>query len=427
MATLPATGYLANSARTEAEMQTALEAQRDFLSQIPASAEVQLTIATGTVTPATRDQGSIKIETEAAAASDDLANIAQTNVSDGGLLLLRASVAGHTVVCKHAAGGAGQMLLQYDIDYSLNATDKWLLLKRVGSDWVEVFRSFGNDPSGERGALAAAALAANSFTGVQRWAKGADVASAAALTLGTDGNYFDITGTTSITSIATLGAGTWVRLHFDGALTLTHHATDLILPSAANITTAAGDEAELVEYAAGDWRCVSYTRASGAPVVPGSITLGTSTATTSGTSIDFTGIPSSAKRITMSLNEVSTNGTSIPLIQLGDSGGIEATAYLSSAGTISSTPGATNFTTGFGLRSGVFATTMFISGTVTFTLEKASTNTWVCSGNLSRSDAANVVSVSGAKSLSATLDRIRLTTVNGTDTFDAGEVNITYE
>jgi len=90
--------------------------------------------------------------------------------------------------------------------------------------------------------------------------KGADVASANALTLGADGNYFDITGTTAITSIGTLGVGRIVKLHFDGALTLTHHATDLVLPGAANITTAAGDEAEFFEYATGDWRCTNYQR-----------------------------------------------------------------------------------------------------------------------------------------------------------------------
>jgi len=102
-----------------------------------------------------------------------------------------------------------------------------------------------------------------------RWAKGTDVASANALTLGTDGNYFDITGTTAITSIGTLGAGAFVILHFDGALTLTHHATDLILPSAANITTAAGDEAMFEEYATGDWRCVNYSKADGTAIVGG--------------------------------------------------------------------------------------------------------------------------------------------------------------
>jgi len=106
---------------------------------------------------------------------------------------------------------------------------------------------------------------ANAFTATQSWAKGADVASASALTLGADGNYFDITGTTSITSITTIGVGTVVKLQFDGALTLTHHATDLILPGAANITTAAGDEAEFIEYATGDWRCTNYQVAATAP------------------------------------------------------------------------------------------------------------------------------------------------------------------
>jgi hypothetical protein len=105
----------------------------------------------------------------------------------------------------------------------------------------------------------------NAFTKTQVWSKGADVASAAALTLGDDGNYFDVTGTMAITSIATVGVGTVIKLHFDGALTLTHHATDLVLPGGANITTAAGDEAEFVEYAAGDWRCVNYERASTIP------------------------------------------------------------------------------------------------------------------------------------------------------------------
>jgi hypothetical protein len=115
-------------------------------------------------------------------------------------------------------------------------------------------------------ALGAAALAANTFTGIQRWKQGSDVASANALTLGTDGNAFDITGTTAITSIGTLGVGTWVLLQFDGVLAFTHDAADLILPGGATITTAAGDIAVLYEYATGDWRCVSYTRADGTPV-----------------------------------------------------------------------------------------------------------------------------------------------------------------
>lgn len=106
-------------------------------------------------------------------------------------------------------------------------------------------------------------LAAQSiFTKTQSWAKGADVVSATALTLGTDGNEFDITGTTTITSIGTLGVGTWVKLHFDAALTFTHHATDLICPYGLSITTAAGTEIELYEYAAGDWIVTSVLYAT---------------------------------------------------------------------------------------------------------------------------------------------------------------------
>ena len=121
---------------------------------------------------------------------------------------------------------------------------------------------------------AKAPLASPSFTGPVASAgqlqlsKGADVVSAPALPILTDGNYFDVTGTTTITSINTTGKiGAVIKLHFDGILTLTHHATDLILPSAASITTAAGDEAEFVEYAAGDFRCTSYTKADGTALV----------------------------------------------------------------------------------------------------------------------------------------------------------------
>jgi len=119
--------------------------------------------------------------------------------------------------------------------------------------------------------------------------KGADISSATALTLGKDGNQFDVTGTTTIVSIATQGIGSYVTLHFDGALTFTHHSTNLILPGAANITTAAGDIAVMYEYASADWRCVSYTKASGAAVVAaGGGLIHLETVTASGaTSIDF--------------------------------------------------------------------------------------------------------------------------------------------
>ena len=101
------------------------------------------------------------------------------------------------------------------------------------------------------------------FTGTFNLSKGADIASASALAPGNDGNYFDVTGTTAITSINSVGVGTVIKLHFDSALTLTHHATNLILPGEANITTAAGDEAEFIEYAAGKWICTKYQKING--------------------------------------------------------------------------------------------------------------------------------------------------------------------
>jgi len=107
-------------------------------------------------------------------------------------------------------------------------------------------------------------LAGGNAEGTQfNWLKGADVASAAALDLGTDGNSFNITGTTTITSVNTLGIGTLVVLKFDDVLTLTHDATNLILPGAADIVTAAGDVAVMWEYASGDWQCVGYMRNDG--------------------------------------------------------------------------------------------------------------------------------------------------------------------
>jgi len=106
-------------------------------------------------------------------------------------------------------------------------------------------------------------------TGTLQWDKGGDVASANTLAPGADGNYFDVTGITAILAInaAQSQPGTIICLHFDGILVLTHHATDLILPGGANITTAAGDEAIFVEYAADDWRCVCYIKASGLPII----------------------------------------------------------------------------------------------------------------------------------------------------------------
>ena len=93
--------------------------------------------------------------------------------------------------------------------------------------------------------------------------KGADVASAATLPLIRDGNYNDVTGSVTITAFASVGIGSFKTLHFDAALILTHHATDLVLPGGSDITTQAGDEFTFFEYASGDWRLISSNKVNG--------------------------------------------------------------------------------------------------------------------------------------------------------------------
>jgi hypothetical protein len=96
--------------------------------------------------------------------------------------------------------------------------------------------------------------------------KGGDIASADPLVIDTDGEYFDVTGTTGFTAM-TIAAGRQVTLQFDGALTMTHHATNLDLPGEANITTVAGDVATFQSTGANTVQCINYTRATGVPVV----------------------------------------------------------------------------------------------------------------------------------------------------------------
>ena len=164
----------------------------------------------------------------------------------------------------------------------------------------------------------------------------------------------------------------------------------------------------------------------------GRLRLETTQLTTSGTSIDFTGIPSWAKRITLNLTAVSTTGTSNVVLRLGDSGGIETNNYLGATSLVGPTTTTGSYahssTSGFNLLGATpSANTVDFHGSLTLTLIEASSNTWSCMGNLARTDVIQVNQIAGSKALSATLDRIRITTVGGTDTFDAGKANILYE
>jgi hypothetical protein len=156
----------------------------------------------------------------------------------------------------------------------------------------------------------------------------------------------------------------------------------------------------------------------------GALQSGTAVASTSGTSIDFTSIPSWVKRITVMFSGVSTSGTSNILIQFGTSGGIDNSGYLGSVSTTgnASAGAAANFTAGFIL----FTSAAAIShGSYIFSL--MGSNLWAGFGLFGRSDTTNTTQTAGSKSLSGTLTTVRITTGNGTDTFDAGTVNILYE
>jgi hypothetical protein len=156
-------------------------------------------------------------------------------------------------------------------------------------------------------------------------------------------------------------------------------------------------------------------------------TSGTAVASTSGTAIDFTGIPSWVKRVTVMLNEVSTSGTNQYLIQLG-SGGITNSGYVSTGGGIQSTVvGANTSSTGFLLGNTDGGSGWTKSGSII--INTFGSNTWICLSSLTVAGApgARVEFCSGRIALAGVLDRVRVTTVGGTETFDAGSINISYE
>ena len=285
--------------------------------------------------------------------------------------------------------------------------------------------------------------------------QGAAVASATALPVNVAGAAHSVTGTTTVTSLAdpTNDTSNVKILTFAAALTLTNSA-NLILPGGANITTAAGDSGIFVYEGSSVWRCVSYVVAAlktglldeddlvsdsdvqgatqqsiKAYVDSRSATLATPQASTSGTSIDFTSIPSGTKKISVMFKGVSTNGTSPICIQIGDSGGIETSSYTGTGSGIATSGSHTNHTAGFQISdsAGNQAAASVWNGVITLTLENSSSFTWAAFGLMSKSDSALHGLCSGVKSLSAELTQVRITTIGGANTFDAGEINVQYE
>ena len=160
------------------------------------------------------------------------------------------------------------------------------------------------------------------------------------------------------------------------------------------------------------------------PILVSGSSLTTTISPTSGTSLDFIGIPSWAKRITIMFGGISFTATASLILQVGTSGGIVSSGYLGSTNNFSSAPSATYPTTYFGLDNGV-ASTDTAYGNVS--LCNLTGNTWIESHSLGVPPAGGVCFGGGGIALGGVLDRIRITTVAATATFDAGSVNILFE
>jgi uncharacterized membrane protein (DUF441 family) len=156
------------------------------------------------------------------------------------------------------------------------------------------------------------------------------------------------------------------------------------------------------------------------------IVNGTAQASTSGTSIDFTSIPSWVKRVIVSWKGVSTSGTSLPVIQLGTGATPTYTTTGYVGGSVNQVGTFTSFTNGFGIFNAVTAANV-MTGMFTLTLQDLSTNTWVCSHSIVNTAGSTASYGDGYVVLSGALTALRNTTTNGTDTFDAGSINIQYE
>lgn len=281
------------------------------------------------------------------------------------------------------------------------------------------------------------------------------VASAGTVNLGAQtSRNIVISGTTTITSFGATDPadGIAYNVRFSNVLTLTHSST-LILPGAANITTALGDTMNVVYEGGGVWRVTVYVPAATAlqlaqsawnsgvsttpsPISPAALataipyfatklSAATASATTSGTSKDIS-IPAGVKRITLMLDAVSTSGNSPIEIRLGTSGGVVSTGY-ACVGIRAAGSSITIFTstTGASLQSGGDASGS--SRNATIDISNFSGDTWLISAQMADTALSRYVSSHAKVALAATLTTIRITTAGGTDTFDAGTVNVFWE
>jgi hypothetical protein len=256
-----------------------------------------------------------------------------------------------------------------------------------------------------------------SIASTLKMTKGGDIASASPLVIDTDGNYFDVTGTTNF-SVMTVESGNFFMLQFDGALTITH-GSGIELPGAANLTTATGDRLMCYATAANTVEVMSVETEAAAST---GFTLATEQATTSGTSVTFGSIPAGTKMIVVMFEGVSFTTGAVLDLTLGDSGGLETTGYVTENWrTTTGSPEIISNTAEFQVGRFVGAGDL-VSGHVVLCLKDGAAFTWTASWNL-RQDTDAVINGAGIKSLSAELTQV---SISG-GTFDAGSINIMYQ
>jgi hypothetical protein len=267
----------------------------------------------------------------------------------------------------------------------------------------------------------------NTFTATQIWKKGVDIASAATLVLGTDGNKFNVTGNTGPITAITVAAGTLFMLTFDSTPTLTHHATNLILPGGANITAAAGDRLIGFANAANQVEVLAYTKADGTAVVAaasgGSVT--TITAQTnfpSANNVDITSIPQTYTDLVLKVTGASnaTDTRTLRVLLSTDNGSTWSSNQIN----------------GFSVQNGTVVAHLAVASVVNFPTIAAATNAsfvltisnyratttnMVANGNYA--SGSNAFSTITGHSLDGAINAIRLIW-DSTGNFDAGNYTL---
>ena len=273
--------------------------------------------------------------------------------------------------------------------------------------------------NGDLSLQAGQAGGAVSIASTLKMKKGGDISSASPLVIDTDGNYFDVTGTTNFSAM-TVEEGNFFMLQFDGALTITH-GSGIELPEATNLTTAAGDR--LICYATAADTVVVMSREL-ETIAKHTLTQATEQATTSGSSVTFSSIPAGTKQIYGMLMGVSSDANHDIMVQLGDSGGIETSGYLGSCSNIAAAVAANQQATdAFDINK--FNAGDICHGTFILTLADAS-NVWTYTSVIGQSAGISALSYMGGgqKPLSGELTQVHVKIASGA--FNAGSINIMY-